>query len=57
MKQDWFARLYETEIKNLKNRTKELNSELENEKSELGEERKRDYRIYKSCLATAYNND
>jgi hypothetical protein len=57
MKQDWFSRLYETEIKNLKIRIKELNNELENEKSELGEERKRDYKIYKACLATAYNND
>lgn len=57
MKQDWFARLYETEIKNLKNRIKELNSELENEKSEIGEARKRDYNIYRSCLSTAYHND
>ena len=57
MRQDWFSRLYESEIKNLKIRIKELNNELENEKSELGEERKRDYRIYRSCLSTAYNND
>lgn len=57
MKQDWFSRLYETEIKNLKVKIKALNSELENDKSELSESRKRDYRIYKSCLSTAYNND
>jgi hypothetical protein len=57
MRQDWFSRLYETEIKDLKIRIKDLNTELGNEKSELGEERKRDYRIYKSCLSTAYNND
>ncbi len=57
MKQDWFSRLYDDEIKNLKAKIKILNAEFENEKSELSEQRKRDYRIYKLCLATAYNND
>lgn len=57
MKQDWFSRLYENEIKNLKGKIKMLNIELENEKSELSESRKRDFRIYKACLSTAYNND
>ncbi|MBC7557573.1 MAG: hypothetical protein H7195_11500 [Chryseobacterium sp.] len=57
MKQDWFSRLYETEIKNLKVKIKSLSSDLENEKSEISESKKRDYRIYKSCLFTAYNND
>lgn len=57
MKQDWFSRLYEKEIQNLKGKIKVLNSEFEKEKSELTEERKRDYRIYRSCLSTAYTND
>lgn len=57
MKQDWFSRLYETEIKNLKAKIKSLSIDLENEKSEISDSRKRDYRIYKSCLNTAYNND
>ena len=57
MKQNWFSILYENEIKNLKSKIKILTSEFENEKSELSEARKRDYRIYKSCLATAYQND
>ncbi|MDO9039630.1 MAG: hypothetical protein Q7U59_14915 [Lutibacter sp.] len=57
IKQDWFSRLYENEIKNLNTKIKSLNSDFENEKSELSAERKRDYRIYKSCLATAYKND
>lgn len=57
MKQDWFSRLYENEIKNLKNKTKQLSIELDNEKSEISAARKRDYQIYKSCLYTAYNND
>ena len=57
MKQDWFSKLYDTEIKLLKTKTKTLNAELENDKSELTELRKRDFRIYKSCLNTAYYND
>jgi hypothetical protein len=57
MKQDWFSRLYETEIKNLKGRIKALNADFDNDKSELSATRKRDYKIYKSCLHTAYTND
>ena len=57
MKQDWFSRLYEDEIKNIKTKIKILNNDIESEKSELSESRKRDYRIYKACLTTAYKND
>lgn len=57
MKQDWFSRLYENEIANLRNKVKELNTDLESEKSEVSHERKRDYNIYKKCLETAYYND
>ena len=57
MKQDWFSRLYETEIKHLKSRIKSLNADFDNDKSELSATRKRDYRIYKACLNTAYHND
>src|SRR5680860_558712 len=34
MKQDWFSRLYDNEIKNLKGKIKNLNTELDNDKSE-----------------------
>jgi len=57
MKQDWFSRLYEAEIKTLKAKIKKTNEEFQNEKSEISEERKRDYKIYKACLSTAYEND
>ncbi len=57
MKQDWFSRLYDTEIKNLKGKIKTLSAELENDKSELSESKKRDYRVYKACLSKAYTND
>jgi hypothetical protein len=57
MKQDWFSRLYEIEIKKLKNKIKTLQTTINNEKSELTTERKRDYNIYHSCVKTAYSND
>lgn len=57
MKQDWFSRLYDSEIKNLKSKIKILNSSIDDEKSEISLARKRDYRIYKACLHTAYQND
>lgn len=57
MKQDWFSRLYDNEIKNLKLKIKQLNIDFENDKSELSISRKRDYKIYKNCLKTAFQND
>ena len=57
MQQDWFSRLYEKELKDLKKKIKDLKIELENDKSDLTPERKRDYKIYNSCLTTAYTND
>jgi len=57
MKQDWFSRLYEIEIKKLKKKVKELEKSINNEKSEIDENRKRDYKIYRSCVNIAYHND
>ncbi len=57
MKQDWFARLYETELKTISKKIKELQKDIENPKSELSENRKRDYKIYQSCVYTAFHND
>jgi hypothetical protein len=57
MKQDWFSRLYENEIKNLKKKINALKIALENEKSEIAPERKRDYKIYNACINTAHQND
>ncbi|MEO9953658.1 hypothetical protein [Nonlabens sp.] len=57
MKQDWLSRLYDTEVKHLKSKIKFLNADFENDKSDLSSSRKRDYKIYKSCLKTAYHND
>jgi len=57
MSRDWFNSLYENEIKSLSSKTKAFEIILESDKSEIEEARKRDYKIYKSCLYTAYYND
>jgi len=57
LKQDWLARLYEKELLNIKKKTRGLKSKLEAEKSEIDVNRKRDYKIYKACVETAYTND
>lgn len=57
MRQDWFARLYERELTKLDKKLKEFKKSLESEKSEISEQRLRDYKIYKACLHTAYHND
>ncbi|MDR7128015.1 hypothetical protein J2X69_000343 [Algoriphagus sp. 4150] len=57
MRQDWFSRLYEAEIKVLNTKIKTLSEDFKDNKSELTAERKRDYRIYQACLSTAFFND
>lgn len=57
MKQDWFASLYETELKNINKKIKQLQKDIEDPKSELTENRKRDYKVYQSCVHTAFHND
>ncbi|MBL3656069.1 hypothetical protein [Fulvivirga sediminis] len=55
MKQDWLSRLYELELKGIKQKIKDLKKSFEvDDESNL---RKRDYLIYKACVDTAYNND
>jgi len=57
MKRDWFRRLYEIELKNINKKIKELEHLFKDNKSDISEQRKRDYRIYKKCIETAYYND
>lgn len=57
MKQDWFSRLYEAEIKSIKFKVKKHQKEMADERSSIPEERQRDYKIYTACLLTAYEND
>ncbi len=57
MKLVWFSSLYDSEIKNLNKQIENLAFELNNPKSEISEQRKRDYRVYHSCVRTAFYND
>jgi hypothetical protein len=54
MSQVHLSKLYEIELKSLRSNIKTPNSDIENDKSEMTIDRKRDYKIYKSCLFTAY---
>lgn len=57
MKQDWLSRLYETELKQLRKKIKTFETEILKEKSSLNPIRQRDYKIYRSCVDTAFKND
>ena len=57
MKHDWFSRLYDTELKHIDKKVKGLAKSFENGKSDIDDQRKRDYKVYKACLHTAYTND
>jgi hypothetical protein len=57
MKQDWFARLYEKELSAFQKKLKAFRQALDAEKSDISEQRKRDYKVYLACLQTAYCND
>lgn len=57
MKYDWFSELYQKEIEHLNAKLEALKSDEEIDQLDLSESRKRDYKIYKNCLTTAYKND
>lgn len=57
MKYEWFSKLYERELKELRKSIKDTGVEIESEKSELSLSRKRDYSIYQACLNAAFTND
>ena len=52
MRQDWFARLYENQIKNINKKQAAFQKSFESENSEIDEQRKRDYKTYLACLKT-----
>ena len=57
LKRDWIAKLYERELATIRKRARELKVEMEADKCEIDETRKRDYEIYRACVETAYRND
>lgn len=57
MKKDWFGRLYEKELSHFNKKLKEFQTALNDEKADISDQRRRDYKIYLACLKTAYIND
>jgi len=57
MKQDWFGRLYEKEIKTLEKKLNFFSENVKKESPDIEPHRLRDYNVYKECLTTAFQND
>lgn len=53
MSREWMLKLYEKEIKQIKQKIKKFPGDPK----EIDESRIRDYQIYKSCIEVAYTND
>ena len=56
MRLDWFARLYEDEIKKQKKAIDAFKADVTADKPTMDILRVRDYKIYAACLKTAYYN-
>ena len=57
MSRDWFAKLYNNEISNLKSKLIQFTPKLAEDNIDFELHRKRDYVIYRNCVRTAYEND
>lgn len=57
MSREWFDKLYENEISNLNLKIEEMSDIITTNSSKIDFSRVRDYKIYKQCIDTAYNND
>jgi hypothetical protein len=56
MSREWFLQLYKKALSNLKNKIEALDVAFESEKFD-DPDRFRDYKIYRECVRTAYEND
>ena len=57
MSREWFYKLYDQVVANLKSHIKTISSQINKENSDLSSQRKRDYSVYQNCVKTAYEND
>ncbi|MBL4716462.1 MAG: restriction endonuclease [Bacteroidia bacterium] len=57
MHRDWFKELYEKQFKTIKHKLREFETLIENEKADIDESRRRDYKVYQACVHMAYHND
>ena len=54
---EWFNKLYDKELKLLKDNLKQFKETIEGKKSDIDPSRLRDYRVYTACIKIAYIND
>jgi len=54
---EWFNKLYDKELKLLKDSLKQFKEANEGKKSDIDPSRLRDYRVYSACIKTSYIND
>lgn len=54
---DWFAKLYEEEIKKQKKAIEAFKEDVNADKPSMDASRVRDYKVFAACLRTAYFND
>lgn len=57
MRLDWFAKLYDDEIKKQKKAIEAFKADVNADKPSMEESRVRDYKIFAACLKAAYFND
>jgi hypothetical protein len=57
LRQEWFNKLYDKELKHLKEHLKLFKELIDSEKSDIDPSRLRDYRVYNACIKIAYIND
>lgn len=57
MRLDWFAKLYEEEIKKQKKAIEAFKEDVNADKPSMDTTRVRDYKVFAECLRTAYFND
>ena len=57
MSREWFNKLYNQAVSNLKSNIKTIKSQIDKENGDLSPQRKKDYIIYRDCVRTAYEND
>jgi len=57
MTRDWFSKLYRDEFHQLDAHTKSFNIQLDENKTGIDYNRKRDYIIFRNCVKTGYEND
>ena len=57
MRLDWFAKLYDEEIKKQKKAIQAFKEDVTADKPSMDASRVRDYKIFAACLKTAYFND